>query len=107
MNILISFPARRTRIGPRKFRWLATAEDRDGCEGAHGAPYFMLSPWAAAAGRVMVGHFRDPTGTVERTLAVNREPERVDSVPDARPKIIVDHKNRIVLAYAVFPGRPL
>jgi hypothetical protein len=56
----------------------------------------------AAGGRVMVGHFRDPGGALERSLAVNREPERVDSGPDARPKIIVDEKNRIVVAYAVF-----
>jgi hypothetical protein len=56
----------------------------------------------AAGGRVMVGHFNDPGGGLERTVAVNREPERVDSGPDARPKIIVDDKNRIVVAYAVF-----
>jgi hypothetical protein len=56
----------------------------------------------AAAGRVMVGHFRDPDGALERAVAVNREPERVDSGPDARPKIIVDDKNRIIVSYAVF-----
>jgi hypothetical protein len=56
----------------------------------------------AASGRVSVGHFRNPGGAFERAVAVNREPERVDSGPDARPKIIVDDKNRIVVAYAVF-----
>jgi hypothetical protein len=56
----------------------------------------------AAGGRVMVGHSRDPGGTLEVAVAVNPEPERVDSGPDARPKIVVDDKNRIVVAYAVF-----
>jgi hypothetical protein len=62
------------------------------------------SLWLAwsAGGKVMVGHFRDPGGALERAVAVSREPERVDSGPDARPKIVVDDKSRIVVAYAVF-----
>jgi hypothetical protein len=50
----------------------------------------------------MVGHSRDLGRTFEQPVAVSREPERIDSGPDARPKIIVDDKNRIVVAYAVF-----
>jgi len=62
------------------------------------------SLWLAwsAGGRVMVGHSRDLGRTFEQPVAVNREPERIDSGPDARPKIIVDDKNRILVAYAVF-----
>jgi hypothetical protein len=62
------------------------------------------SLWLAwsAGGRVMVGHSYDLGRTFEQTVAVNRAPERIDSGPDARPKVIVDDKNRIVIAYAVF-----
>ena len=56
----------------------------------------------AAGGRVMVSQSRDLGRTLEPAVAVNREPERIDSGPDARPKIIVDDQNRIVVAYAVF-----
>ncbi len=62
------------------------------------------SLWLAwsAGGRIMVGHSRDLGRTFAQTIAVNREPERIDSGPDARPKIIVDDKDRILVAYAVF-----
>jgi hypothetical protein len=59
--------------------------------------------WLAwsAGGRVSVGHSRDLGHSFETTTAVNPEPERIDTGPDARPKIVVD-KNAIVVAYAVF-----
>src|SRR5215831_5749250 len=62
------------------------------------------SLWLAwsAGGRIIVGHSRDLGRTFEQTVAVNRDRERIDSGPDARPKMIVDDKNRIVIAYAVF-----
>lgn len=56
----------------------------------------------AAGGRVMVGHSSDLGHSFEKVVAVNREPERIDGGPDARPKLVVDGKNRIIVAYAVF-----
>jgi hypothetical protein len=59
--------------------------------------------WLAwsAGGRVSVGHSRDLGHSFETNTAVNPEPERIDTGPDARPKIVVN-KNAIVVAYAVF-----
>ena len=59
--------------------------------------------WLAwsAGGRVSVGHSRDLGQSFDTIAAVNAEPERIDTGPDARPKIVVN-KNAIVVAYAVF-----
>jgi hypothetical protein len=56
----------------------------------------------SAGGRVMVGHSSDLGQTFIKIVAVNLEPERIDTGPDARPKITVDTNNRVVVAYAVF-----
>jgi hypothetical protein len=60
--------------------------------------------WLAwsAGGRVIVGHSGDLGHSFETVAPINREPDRIDNGPDARPKIVVDGKNRIVVAYAVF-----
>jgi hypothetical protein len=56
----------------------------------------------AAGGRVMVGHSPDLGHSFDRTVAVNQAAERIDSGPDARPKIVIDPGGRVIVAYAVF-----
>jgi hypothetical protein len=61
----------------------------------------MWLVWAAG-GRVMAGHSPDLGRSFERITAVNQEPERIDSGPDARPKVVVDRDGNVIVAYAVF-----
>lgn len=61
----------------------------------------MWLVWAAG-GRVMAGHSQDLGRSFDQVVAVNQESERIDSGPDARPKIVIDPGGRIIVAYAVF-----
>ena len=61
----------------------------------------MWLVWAAG-GRVMAGHSRDLGHSFDRTVAVNQQAERINSGPDARPKIVIDPNGRVIVAYAVF-----
>src|SRR5215472_7789091 len=61
----------------------------------------MWLVWAAG-GRVMAGHSHDLGRSFDRITAVNRELERIDTGPDARPKVVVDRDGNVVVAYAVF-----
>ena len=56
----------------------------------------------AAGGRVTAGHSPDLGRSFDRLVAINQETERIDSGPDARPKIAIDPSGRIIVAYAVF-----
>jgi hypothetical protein len=56
----------------------------------------------AAAGRVSVAHSRDLGRTFEPPAVVDPEPQRLDSGPDARPKIAVDASGLVTVAYAIF-----
>ncbi len=56
----------------------------------------------AAGGRVMAGHSPDFGRNFDRIVPVNQEPERIDTGPDARPKIVIDRSGRVIVAYAVF-----
>jgi hypothetical protein len=60
--------------------------------------------WLAwsAGGKEMVAHSTDLGRSFSPAIAVNAEPAKLDSGPDARPKIAVDRQNRISVAYAVF-----
>src|SRR5215468_1455641 len=53
--------------------------------------------WAAAS-RVSVARSRDLARTFEPAAVVNREPQRLDSGPDERPKIAVDASGRVAVA---------
>ena len=61
----------------------------------------MWLVWAAG-GRVIAGHSRDLGRSFDRITAVNQEPERLDTGPDARPKVVVDRDGNVIVAYAVF-----
>ena len=56
------------------------------------------SLWLAwtAASRVSVARSRDLARTFESAALVNREPQRLDSGPDERPKIAVDASGRAI-----------
>jgi hypothetical protein len=56
----------------------------------------------AAGGRVLVARSSDLGQTFTPPVAVNAEPLRLDSGPDARPKIVVDREGRIVVAFGTF-----
>jgi hypothetical protein len=56
----------------------------------------------AAAGRVSVAHSTDLGRSFTPAVAVNREPLRLDSGPDERPKIAIDKAGGIAVAYAIF-----
>jgi hypothetical protein len=56
----------------------------------------------AAAGWVSVAHSTDLGRSFTPAVKVNREPLRLDSGPDERPKIAVDNAGRVVVAYAIF-----
>ncbi|HWB48605.1 MAG TPA: sialidase family protein [Stellaceae bacterium] len=56
----------------------------------------------AAGGKVMVVRSTDLGKTFGAAVAVNAEPAKLDSGPDARPKIVVDSGGAIDIAYAVF-----
>ena len=55
-----------------------------------------------AGGKVMVARSGDLGKTFAPAVAVNPEPTKLDTGPDARPKIVVDEHGRIDIAYAVF-----
>ncbi len=56
----------------------------------------------AAGGRVSVAHSTDLGHSFSDPVAVNPQPVRLDSGPDARPKIVVDESGRMYVAYATF-----
>jgi len=56
----------------------------------------------AAGGKVMVARSADLGKSFGPAVAVNAEPAKLDSGPDARPKIVVDDRGHIDVAYAVF-----
>jgi hypothetical protein len=56
----------------------------------------------AAAGRVSVARSPDLGRTFAPAIAINREPLRLDSGPDERPKLAIDKSGRIAVAYAIF-----
>lgn len=56
----------------------------------------------AAGGRVSVARSPDLGRTFAPAVAVNREPLRLDSGPDARPKLAIDRSEHIAVAYAWF-----
>ena len=56
----------------------------------------------AAGGKVMVARSSDLGHSFAPAVAVNPDPQKLDSGPDARPKIVVDADNRVYVAYAIF-----
>lgn len=56
----------------------------------------------AAAGRVSVARSTDFGRSFAPAVTVNREPLRLDSGPDERPKLAIDKNGRIAVAYAIF-----
>jgi len=56
----------------------------------------------AAGGRVIVARSSDLGHGFGAAVPVDREIERLDSGPDARPKIVVEPDGRIDVAYAIF-----
>src|SRR5262245_16016759 len=56
----------------------------------------------AAGGRVSVARSPDLGRSFVPAVAVNREPLRLDSGPDERPKLAIDRSGRIAVAYAIF-----
>lgn len=56
----------------------------------------------AAAGRISVARSPDRGRTFGPSVAVNESPQRLDSGPDERPKIAVDTRGRVAVAYAIF-----
>jgi hypothetical protein len=56
----------------------------------------------AAGGKVMVAHSTDLGKNFTPAFAVTSEPAKLDSGPDARPKIAVDKDGHVAVAYAVF-----
>jgi hypothetical protein len=64
---------------------------------------------ARTSERVFVANSKDRGRTFSAPVLVTPEPMALDTGPDARPKIVVDRKNRIVVAFAVrdkkFNGR--
>ena len=62
------------------------------------APMACLS----AGGKVMVAHSDDLGGNFAPPVAMKPKPAKIDTGPDARPKIAIDKAGRIPVAYAVF-----
>lgn len=58
--------------------------------------------WTAAS-KVWVAHAAEPGGPLGPAVAVTPAPLRIDSGPDARPKIAVDANGRTAVAFAVVP----
>src|SRR5712671_3338727 len=56
----------------------------------------------AAGGRVSVARSHDLGRSFAPAVAVNPEPLRLDSGPDERPKLAIDKRGRIAVAYAMF-----
>jgi hypothetical protein len=56
----------------------------------------------AAAGHVSVARSTDLGKSFSPAVSVNREPLRLDSGPDERPKIAVDAAGRVAVAFATF-----
>ena len=56
----------------------------------------------AAAGHVSVARSTDLGASFSPAVSVNREPLRLDSGPDERPKIAVDGAGRVAVAFAIF-----
>jgi len=56
----------------------------------------------AAGGHVLVARSTDLGRTFTPSVAVNAQPMRLDSGPDARPKIVVTREGRIVVAFGTF-----
>lgn len=59
----------------------------------------------AAAQRVMVAHSADLGRTFETPVEVTRGTQMLDWGPDSRPKIVVDAKGRVTVAYAIFKDK--
>jgi hypothetical protein len=60
--------------------------------------------WLAwmAGGRILVASSKDRGKTFSTPVAVVDRPLELDWGPDARPKIVVDRNNRIVIAFSIF-----
>jgi hypothetical protein len=56
----------------------------------------------AAAGRVSVARSTDLGKNFSPAVSVNREPLRLDTGPDERPKIAIDGAGRVAVAFAIF-----
>src|SRR5262249_12965647 len=56
----------------------------------------------AAAGHISVARSTDLGRSFTPATSVNREPVRLDTGPDERPKIAVDRAGHIAVAYAIF-----
>jgi hypothetical protein len=63
--------------------------------------------WLAwvAGGRVSVAHSDDRGKSFAPAVAVTPEPQRVDTGPDARPRIVADRSGRLFVSYAVFKDK--
>ncbi len=59
----------------------------------------------AAAQRVLVARSRDGGRNFEPAVEVTPGPQQLDWGPDSRPKIVVDAKGRITVAYATFKDK--
>jgi hypothetical protein len=66
------------------------------------APDGSLFVAFAAGGHVLVARSADLGRSFEAPVAVNREPMRLDSGPDARPKIVIDRDSRLIVAFGIF-----
>jgi hypothetical protein len=55
----------------------------------------------SAGGKVMVAHSTDLGKTFAPAVSITPEPAKIDSGPDARPKIAIDERGRVTVAYAV------
>jgi hypothetical protein len=69
-------------------------------------PYFapdgtLWLTWTAA-GRVLVAHSADLGHGFSPAVDVTRTPVTVDSGPDARPLVLVDHQGRVIVGYSIF-----
>jgi len=85
--------------GPRcNEAMLACARQATPAFGPDGALWLAF----AAGGKVMVARSDDLGGHFAPPVAVTPEPAKLDTGPDARPKVVVDKDGRITVAYAVF-----
>ncbi len=69
-------------------------------------PYFAPDGtlWLAwtAAGQVSVASSTDLGHSFSAAVRVTRAPATLDSGPDARPQVLVDHQGRVVVGYSIF-----
>ena len=90
-----------SRGGDCKESTLACASKVTPAFGPEGALWIAF----AAGGRVLVARSSDLGRTFGAPVAVTPQPMQLDWGPDARPKIAIDDKGRIHVAFAIFKDR--